>query len=480
MSATGLRSLLSDAAPILFGKNPDRPAPAHVLNSFVAAALGVSSIERAIRALLVPDADVPGEFAFLREPEWARDDTAFTRFRDDLSTVFNPDRRLWEKLGSPVPVHALLTTADPSDDGYGALMWELVRRHVNATQFTDELRNLLAPDEPEDPVSAVAHVLVTGATVARTRERRVPESVWFGSEGSACGGCLAARLAEVVKALACNHDRQHRLMRIQHLARGVYFGAFLSILLGPLAATREVEASSVSDIASIVVWGGTPPGPLGHPMVAASSRSFQMVIEQHRKALLELIETKLSSVQIASTTPATQLRRSALRQALIDGGANDAQADRALEQFQSEGLQLGRGGYTEQTWLRRLLDLGYSTADLTKAFRTTGRKVGIVAPDRGAGAPRFVLETPLLGTLVTAICENSSLPFEVFVDRARERLGLIIGPGSLTEVPNLDLWESAGIAGRLLRDNQEMVRVRLVRAGLATEYSDGHTEVGLA
>jgi hypothetical protein len=158
-----------------------------------------------------------------------------------------------------------------------------------------------------------------------------------------------------------------------------------------------------------------------------------------------------------------------------------ARADRAIEQFEKRGLQLGRGEYTALPWLRSLLDLGYSTAALTKAFRTTGRKVGVVAPDRGAGAPRFVLETPLLGTLVAAICESSStLAFEAFVDAARDRLGLVLGPGTLTEVPNLDLWESAGIAGQQLRHNEEMLRVRLVRAGLATEYSDGHTEVGVA
>jgi hypothetical protein len=105
--------------------------------------------------------------------------------------------------------------------------------------------------------------------------------------------------------------------------------------------------------------------------------------------------------------------------------------------------------------------------------------VGLVAPDRGAGAPRFVIETPLLGTLVAAICGSSTVPFEGFIDTARDRLGLILGPGSLTEIPALNLWESAGIARQQLRDNQEMLRLRLVRAGLATEYSDGHTEVGI-
>jgi hypothetical protein len=213
-------------------------------------------------------------------------------------------------------------------------------------------------------------------------------------------------------------------------------------------------------------------------MVVASSRSFQMVVEANRKAHLYLVEGKLSNVQIASTTPTTQRRRSALRQALIDGGAIDAQA--AIEQFERGGLDLGRGGYTDLPWLRKLLDLGYSTAALTKAFRTTGRKIGVVAPDRGVGTPRFVLETPLLGTLAVAICEDKTLAFENFVDAVRDKLGLVLGPGTLTEVPVLDLWESPGIARQQLRDSQEMLRVRLVRAGLATEYSDGHTEVGIA
>lgn len=480
MSANGLRFLLSGAAPILFGRFPDRPAPAHVLNGFVAASLGVSSIERGIRALLVPDADVPEEFAYLREKEWARDDGAFKRFRDDLSTVFNPDRRLWEKFGSPVPVHALLASADASDDGYGPLMWELVRRHVDEEPLIRELRALLQPTDPDDPVSATAQLIVNDATTAGKRERTVQESVWFGSSGSKGGSHLATELAGIVKALSRNHAVQHRLARIQHLGRAVYFGAFFSLLLGPPAAVCADEVASVVDISPLVVWGGTPPGPSGHPMVIGSARSFQDLVQRNRKALLDLLEAKFFAVQISSATPATQRRRSALRQALIDGGATEVQANREIEEFEKEGLPLGRGEYTALPWLRSLLDLGYSTANLTKAFRTTGRKVGFVAPDRSAGEPRFVLETPLLGTLVTAICDRSSIPFEAFVDAMRDRLGIVLGPGSLRDVPNLRFWESAGIARQQLRDNQEMLRVRLVRAGLAREYSDGHTEVGIA
>ncbi len=480
MSASALRVLLSPAAPMLFGQYPDRPAPAHVLNGFVAASLGVSSIERDLRALLVPDAEMPESFSFLRVAGWATDDSSFSRFRDDLSTVFNPDRRLWEKFGSPVPVHALLASADASDDGYGAGIWDLVRRHVSEPAFIDELNSLLSPLQASDPVTAVAQVLVADANVARKREVQVHDSVWYGPYGPDAGKFLATQIAELIHSLVALGQDQQRLMRIQHLARGLYLSAFLCLILGPIAAASDASAESSADLASLVIWGGTPPGPPADPMVAASARSFQTVVEQNRRALLALLHERISNVQIASTTPASLRRRSALRQVMIDAGSTEGQADKAIEQFETQGLPVGQGEFNDASWLEQLLDLGYSTNELAKAFRTTGRKVGIVAPDRGAGAPRFVLETPLLGTLVAAVCQETSLPFEQFVDAIRDRFGIVVGPGTLDELPSLELWESAGIAGQQLRDNQEMLRVRLVRAGLATEYSDGHTEVGIA
>jgi hypothetical protein len=480
MTVGALRPVLAGTVPLLFGRHPDRPAPAHVLNGFVAASLGVSSIERDVRALLVPEADVPEAFSFLRESEWARDDGAFARFREDLSTIFNPDRRLWEKFGSPVPVHSLLASADVSDDGYGALVWELVRRHVDEQSLLSDLAQLLSPQEADDPVSAVAQVLVSGAEVVRTRVRAVDNRAWFAEQGTSAGRYLAKELARLVEAMSRPDSGHHRLMQIQHLARTVYLCTFVSLLLGPIAASRDSDVSSAVDLAPLVVWGGTPPGPSMHPMVIASARSFQKTVDANHQALVRLLATTLSGVRIASATPPTQRRRSLLRQALVDGGASATQADRAIEQLESAGVPLGQGDASSPAWVRRLVDEAYSTSELSKALRTTGRKLGIVAPDRGAGAPRFVVETPLLASLVAALCPAETLPFQDFVDTARDRLGLIFGPGSLEQLPVRDLWESSGIARQQLRDNQEMLRVRLVRAGLATEYSDGHTEVGFA
>ena len=107
-----------------------------------------------------------------------------------------------------------------------------------------------------------------------------------------------------------------------------------------------------------------------------------------------------------------------------------------------------------------------------------GRKIGFVGPDRGTGSPRFLCETPLLGTLVAGLCREASLEFKEFVDLARERLGLVFGLGTATGLPGtLELADNPGVARRLLVENEDALRLRLVQAGLAREYSDGHTEV---
>jgi hypothetical protein len=68
--------------------------------------------------------------------------------------------------------------------------------------------------------------------------------------------------------------------------------------------------------------------------------------------------------------------------------------------------------------------------------------------------------------------------FVEFVDRIRMTFGLVFGPGSDYQLPErLGLWEGTGAAHRHLEVNQDMLRKRLVRAGLAREYSDGHTEL---
>src|SRR5712691_6256469 len=108
-----------------------------------------------------------------------------------------------------------------------------------------------------------------------------------------------------------------------------------------------------------------------------------------------------------------------------------------------------------------------------------GKKIGIAGPDRGAGAPRFTLETPMLGLLVeSTLTIGERLSYEDWIDRVYERFGLILTSGRDSRARDLlKKLESPGAIHQALESNREALRRRLVRAGLAAEYSDAETEV---
>jgi hypothetical protein len=105
--------------------------------------------------------------------------------------------------------------------------------------------------------------------------------------------------------------------------------------------------------------------------------------------------------------------------------------------------------------------------------------LGLVGPDRGAGNPRFLLETPVLAMLVQGTMEKGeTLSLEEWIDRVNERFGLILGIGRQVKPHELlaDI-ERPGPLDRAIRESHEHLRVRLIVAGLAVEYSDGETEL---
>jgi hypothetical protein len=171
-------------------------------------------------------------------------------------------------------------------------------------------------------------------------------------------------------------------------------------------------------------------------------------------------------------------RHSALRSQLLASGIAAARADAAVAEITSDPVLGSTGTPGDKDWARKLTNEAFPTSYVAKGIRSMGRKIGFIGPDRGTGVPRFLCETPLLGTLVAGLCPESGVSLDEFVDICRVQLGLIFGPGSNDALAaTLQLWEGAGIGDELLRDNQEALRRRLVRAGLAREYSDGYTEV---
>jgi len=117
-------------------------------------------------------------------------------------------------------------------------------------------------------------------------------------------------------------------------------------------------------------------------------------------------------------------------------------------------------------------------SEYARRVRSLGQNIGFAGPDRG-GKPRLFLDTPLLGVLVQGIVPGKSMEFEEFVTELANRFGIVVGLGSDDSISDeISEWGLEGAhTYELLSRNQDLLRERLVRAGLARSYSDSHTEV---
>lgn len=473
MSITEVRKVLLPQNPFILGKHSNRPAPQHVLNGFIARSIGISDRGVEIRRL-ISDGPMPSGFRFVDEANWKNDPAKVSALRNDLKHVFDPDHRTWKDFGSPVIVHALLANSDPSDQNFGPLIWELMDKFV-ASEYEANLKALFIPAQVRDPLTACATILVEDTSLERVRGGAASTTNWYSDTKNLAGVLLGSRLSKFLERLTRPVEGPKRLFQIQHLERGLYLTVILSLMLGPLTYVAGDEIESVDEIGSMVVWADSPPGRTGHPMVSASVRSLQLLIEKARVALSLSLANALAAQPIPSGLPENQKLRFALTEQL---GLPASEANEIIDTLCDDAKVSPEAGPGDRAWATQVVDSSFTADELTKGLRHMGNKIGFIGPGRGGGAPRFVCETPLLGTLVAGLCPVDGMEFSEFVDRARKELGLIFGPGNNDNLAeHLDLWEGTGVGGRMLRDNQEALRRRLVRAGLAREYSDGHTEV---
>jgi hypothetical protein len=470
-----LKQLLMGYHPFVLGRNPDRPAPAHVLNGFVASVLGYSPRGLAIVLLLrgkdTSVDDLRKKFGFASS-EWVTDVEQLHSFRTDLTGIFDPDGRVFPTRGSPVLAHGGLATNDGSDDNFGPQMANLVS--VFEDTLERRLETLFYPEALNDPVTATAEILVDGSTPSAKRSIRTDDRQWFRNDGA--GQDLGSSLSRFVLRLMDQSESSSRLDTIQHLSRGLYLALILAIIYGPSAATRPEGFASVHELGPLVAWGGIPPGKRDHPFVRVSGRSFRNSMAELHAGLGSLLTEAIENQPVPSTANAEDRGAFAIQGLLENSGVPALKRKSYTEDMAlvvSDPMHVGT-----RDWCDGFVARSHPEADLAPGVRTMGRKIGFVGPDRGAGIPRFGFETPLLGTLVQGLVPDEGMDYEDFVDTLRVRLGIVVGPGSeLSLASDLGFWSSSGRARDALRQNQETLRRRLIRSGMAREYSDSHTEV---
>lgn len=462
--AKAVTAILRQGNPWLVSHNVQRVVPLFLLHALLreyALPRASSRLEAIIKALAGTE---PEDFRGLPTPVEGPDGIP-SAIRGSLAA----DRRVFGSTrGSAfLPVHRGLINDTGSDDGLGRRLGELISRSNSAETFRTRVKSLfLAPESPdihvEDPVTRFGRLLAGDNTRTPDLPANHPEEI--GSIGLHDQG-----LAEfVVNAFRTGRLNQ-RISSLRSLALAGYFASIVRMLQGPLV-------EHLGEPMPVIVYAGLPPGSSHEPAVMAAVASLRAACQASWSATLVLSESRIArySLAVGSSEEPVSLLRGRLIRAIGDERVSSSREVRAafevLRDIPSQHLSIAE--FIEDV-------LGAGSEILVHRIRSLGWKVGSAAPDRGTGGVRLTLDTPLLAVIVDGLVPERSIEFRQFVTRMRERLGLVAGPGSDDSfIPKLKL---AGYRGPavfdVLVENEEILRQRLIRAGLARTYSDAHTEV---
>jgi len=455
----GRRSFLRNQVPFLLGRNYDRVAPSHVLNGFLCAAFGPNPSAKNIRVLLRnPDLlpEIPSIAASILE-----DPQHLSRFRQAMGVVLNADRRLFPSGGSVFPVSLGMVSQHLMDDGFGSEVWELAC--ACDRNLSPRIRSFFGAPIHGDVLGQLGSVLCGDISACDPKHSRT-KPPWDSELGATYARKLAALLSPAFAEAGGFAMRSSRLIA---LSSGCFAIGFLATLRSAEITHRRPK--TWSDLSPMFVFGGMPPGRANDPATRLASKSFATVVAAQRDALREILVKRLKRRRVPASTPKTQYARVVVAGAFPDASDKDQELARDA---------VGRVQDAEKV-ADRLADALYPAGFLDRGFRRVGRKLGLAGPDRGFGSPRFLLETPALALLSAAtVPPGNSIGFRDWLDEIFLRFGIILGPGQRTDCTALLAHlDTPGVVTSILRENQEALRRRMVRAGLAMEYSDGETEV---
>lgn len=455
----GRRDFLEGQVPLLLGRYPDRVAPTHVINGFFAAFYEEGPAAAAVRELLRSDLVIrmPGLSHAITE------NLSKTRlFRESMNVVLNPDRRVFPTAGSPFPIHASVIASNPADDGFGRSVCELVLTHCEDAPRM--LRALMVPGERGDALTKLGFVISNG--YVPTEKINVKEITAWRWRGDLATKFSAALAELVMNPIVCDEARL-RSSRLVALTRGASCAAFLGSVRSAEFSGQVVK--SWASLAPMFVYGGVPPGPPSRPEVRLASRSFESLVASQRRALLAVLADTLGRKRPPAGVPPSQ--RVEVLLALV--------FPEARKRVRDEAGRTVKWSDDPRKLAKALMSFLYPAGHLERGFRGMGRMIGLAGPDRGAGAPRFLLETPSMALLVACTVKaGESIPYPDWLDRLYDRYGMLAGLGTRTDVHALldQLGASINLE-KAIGANHEALRKRLIGAGLASEYSDGETEV---
>lgn len=462
--AKALTDILRVGNPWLVGHNYGRVAPLFVLNSLLSSleVPGASSrIEVFVQLLNSAD---PGRIPGSAVPIEHADHIAIA-VRGALAS----DRRVFgaADFSSLLPVHRGIIRKASSDDMLGTRIRNLVARSKYGDQFHARLSDFFASERPDgamgavrDPVSRFVS-LVVGPLPPDSKEQHADEA-------SDPTTPFDAPLAEFILNCFSTRPSTQRIGALRSLGLGAYMAAIIRMLQGPVAGLTGKPQN-------VLVFTGMPPGKAQAPTTRAAIASLRSLVKRNWDATLAIAEHTLvsGSVAVGPGSGEVDLLRQRLAVLLGRERASKIGVQRYFRGQAEPGAQ-GLRSFVED-------ELGGGSEVLLQRIRSLSSKIGFAAPDRGTGGVRLTLDTPLLTVLTDGLLGKRSMEFSEFVTRARTHLGLVIGLGSDDSFVDAMEDELLGYGGPNLYDvlyaNEEALRQRLLRTGLARTYSDAHTEV---
>lgn len=452
------------ANPWLVGKNVGRVVPVYSIHNVLAPNLKTSPDLPYVMDLTVAAKDAMAGSIGTRVDVADEDLPAL---QATASGLLAPEKRVFaakkggaSKNGSLFPMVGGLVSKSPSDDGLGKRVRELLEHHN--TDWQERLCALLLPTQAKDPATAFATTLLGGNAGATEPKTPVRKKRLTG---------LDLACAQFIDNLIVATGDADRIGALRQLALGIYFVATMRMVAGPVS---EIQRRCPK----VLVFGGMPPGSTGMPLVRVASESFSDWIGESLATLPELLRLSLEgAAQLPKSGKSSQLRQRVLSRLLERNPQRLKEMDAVLDEMKP----ILAGASLSKSWCKLAVDsreVGISKPELARRVRSMGANIGLAGPDRGL-RPRLIVDTPLLGVLVKGIVGTKSMEFSSFVSQLAQQFGLVLGLGTDDSVADeLGLSGSGGFdTYELLIRNQELLRERMLRAGLARSYSDSHTEV---
>lgn len=472
-----LDELAKEISVEVWGFHPTRQVkPVHFANGFFRALCGQSGssplLQKAAGGFRKGSSPVTNDqfLADIREKyEYNNDGLPLEKaivLRSALDLVLGQDRATFAtgSFFSPTLTHHLHTTTDPSDQGTGTF-----------------LANVLCATSDNAAVEALRRSLDSGTdnvyflTLPLLKKREVGPSPAVSPE-MLDRVQNSALLRSIQEAFSIITKYETRLEKTMFLQRVVTLGS-LSIFLYMMNQTSQ-SAGGAMGFVPILLCARQSADDLREASRATFVRGRRQIERAFEEAVAQFLsargEDRLSREEYINQM---RLRLPNLGQSSTKGKKETKVWNRFVQDF--SGFLLGAGSPAEaftSAMVRAAFSMMHEVGgeDPEGFWTSLGRMAGLVYPRQGGRGEKYYLPAPqfLDMLVVSLLAPNEEVSMEEFWDRAWHRFGIVVGARSSLDASRLARRGIRQVSPNQLARNARDILGELIRMGHAREYAD--------